>query len=530
MEVDETGSSTRRVRLTAGWLIVLGATIFVVGGGIALLLVPGPLLDDWVPNLSPSERGKLLGPAAQIVLLCLGGVIAVVGVSLSLARHREELAANERDRQRLAHDQAKEMHRIDELDQQRRVETERELRGRFVTAVDLLSDGAAPIRRQAALYALGALADDWAVFARADEVQVCIDVIASYLRTPAPPAVARAPDELAVRQTGYGILRSHLARGAAFEWGSKIIDLRGANINLPVDLGEVVISSGGSIILEEVMVEEGASLSLRDAAVATGGRIGLKGATIRKGGSVSLRGLRISLGAEVDATQATITGELDLSGARVEPQGDLGLSLSSVEAGGRVNLGATTVQGSLRLTNMRIAGNVQLDAAGVSGSVGLDSVKVSDGGVLSLFIATIAAGGSIRLRSAEIAHGGAISCNEIRIEDGGRVEMDGVKLRSGGEIVFDTAVVEAGATLIVRDALVEHGSQVAFANSEIAGQIDLRGTKVQGTIDFQSAGLADAKLILFEPEGTLRRVDLVGTEKRVGGLDGGEVVLPADSD
>lgn len=48
-----------------------------------------------------------------------------------------------------------------------------------------------PTTRQAALYGLGALADDWDVFGRSDEVQVYVEAITAHLRAPLPDGAKR---------------------------------------------------------------------------------------------------------------------------------------------------------------------------------------------------------------------------------------------------------------------------------------------------------------------------------------------------
>ncbi len=151
------------------------------------------------------------------MLIGLGGVIAVVGVTLSVARHREELETQRRDRERLGDDRAKESARRSEWEDQRRTDAEREFRARFVTTVNLLSDQSS-IKRTAALYAIGALADDWTAFGRADEAQVCINVLCGYLKAPSPDNQANTANERAVRQTGFDIIGSHLKNG---EWGQQ---------------------------------------------------------------------------------------------------------------------------------------------------------------------------------------------------------------------------------------------------------------------------------------------------------------------
>ncbi|KFF58143.1 hypothetical protein JF66_20840, partial [Cryobacterium sp. MLB-32] len=182
---------TRNSRYPSGLVITIGAVAFVLLGVAAIVLLPRSLLDAWAPGLSAQERGPLLGPISQVVLFGFGGLIAVVGVGLSLARHGQELEAADRDRgradlqrQTALLDREKEDSRRGEAKSQVRIDANRTLRGRFVTAVELLSASDSATKRTAGMYALVALADDWQAFGSREEVQVCIDVLCGYLRAP----------------------------------------------------------------------------------------------------------------------------------------------------------------------------------------------------------------------------------------------------------------------------------------------------------------------------------------------------------
>ncbi|MBS1674465.1 MAG: pentapeptide repeat-containing protein [Actinobacteria bacterium] len=94
-----------RLDKSYGWIIFAGVVAYIAVGGWLLLWVPGALIQNWVPDVTQTEdRNKLLGAAGQIVLFSLGGVIAAVGVGLSLSRKRDETKAAERDQDRLAID------------------------------------------------------------------------------------------------------------------------------------------------------------------------------------------------------------------------------------------------------------------------------------------------------------------------------------------------------------------------------------------------------------------------------------------
>jgi hypothetical protein len=273
--------------LRASWGIAVAAGVFVVVGGMLLIWVPGALLTNWLPDATVDERGRLLGAAGQLVLLGLGGVIATVGVGLSLARHGQERAAAERDRSR--------------LDDER----QRELRSRFVTTVDLLS-APEPIKRTAALYALGALADDWAVYGRAEEVQVCIDVLCGYLRSPLPAGVAVTPvDEVAVRSTGYQIIRDRLQPERTIDsWSDAKVDLSAVQIDFQVSLQGVLLRRG-SLDLSGAAIHGPGILQVRDGRIDRGAVLDLTGCTVSDGGLLGL-------------FDVAVGGDVCMDGARIE--------------------------------------------------------------------------------------------------------------------------------------------------------------------------------------------------------------------
>ncbi|QRY42338.1 hypothetical protein JVX92_14975 (plasmid) [Microbacterium hominis] len=120
----------------------------------------------------------------------------------------QELKTAANDHQCLVGDRERERSRRNEVRAQRRIDTERALRDRFVTMVKLLGDPA-PVNRYAALIALGPLVDDWDAFGKPDEVQVCIEVLTRYLRA---PITCSFPSPLNKR-TGFRPMRS-VARSA----------------------------------------------------------------------------------------------------------------------------------------------------------------------------------------------------------------------------------------------------------------------------------------------------------------------------
>lgn len=133
-----------------GWII--GAVIAIsIGSVVALVNIPGPLSNNWLESVDLSEIKdpqarviQAIAPAAQTVLFAIGGLIALIGLALSLDRHALAVEQAKADRE----DEAT---RIKEWSEQRRTEQERELRARFVSAVELLSDVDKATTRQAGM-------------------------------------------------------------------------------------------------------------------------------------------------------------------------------------------------------------------------------------------------------------------------------------------------------------------------------------------------------------------------------------------
>lgn len=342
------GKTTHKM-LRPPW--IMGLTIaFVILGGILLVKAPEILLMNWLPNGSVKEHGQLLGLAAQIVLFALGGIIAIVGVALSLSRHGEELDAAERERWRLNHerekdalqrrsDLASEAQRIRELEHQRAVDARREMRSRLLTAVSLLSSKSAH-ERKAALYALGALADDWAAVDRRAEVQECINVICGYLRAPLPYSeedVSTPIDEVDVRSTGYEVLTDHLRRTDGNEsWGTYRINLTRAIIDFPVDFSDIVINGTGMLRMISISYGVGGRFNISRLTVANGGTVKWSAAEGDPGVAFIGRELLIDHG-DVRIEAAAQTRAIDLTKSsitkgslKITAPGNTNINLSSL--------------------------------------------------------------------------------------------------------------------------------------------------------------------------------------------------------
>ncbi|QRY42329.1 hypothetical protein JVX92_14930 (plasmid) [Microbacterium hominis] len=328
-------------RRSFGVWVTAGVVLFVIIGVVLLAKVPDWLLANWFPTLDENARAGFLGPAANVVLLGLGGVIAVVGVGLSLSRHHQELEAAERDRQRLVDDRERESARRVEVEASRRIDAERALRDRFVTTVKLLSDEA-PVNRQAALFALGALADDWEAFGKPDEVQVCIEVITGYLRAPGSQGDGPTnPAERTVKQAGYSIINDHLSRDER-SWSSRTIDLSGVVCDFRIQLRGAVLEGRGALSFDGLRIEEGGQLLIQGLTVRDEGTVTFDGAVVQ--GSLSAHTLRLTDGLISFLDLDVEGGNVNIGGVKTAGRGGLYVSQLHVRSGGNVSIGPALVQ------------------------------------------------------------------------------------------------------------------------------------------------------------------------------------------
>lgn len=453
-------------RVSYGRRIAVCVAAYVVAAIPIVLYVPAGLLNNWVPGLAPVEQGKLLGAAGNLVLLALGGVIAVVSVGLSLSRHRQELDAAERDRQRLSDDQDREEARLLEVLDQRRIETERSLRERFVTTVQLLSDSA-PVNRQAALYALGALADDWDAFGKPDEVQVCVEVLTGYLRAPrtkemlTPLDTADAYDtnpddyyyaqrttplEVAVKQAGYTVIRNHLRQGASPNWQRRQLNLSRAHIDFPVELLQPHIRGGGALDLRDIWIGLNGSVDLAAARISETGRLQLTDAVIAGRGSIDLQAALVSGRGSLDLRRASISGgQVKLMKAKVTDQGNVILRGISIRRdGGNVDLTGASIDDG---------GNVDLTDASIhdEGRALLRQVVISDDGNVDVGGATVGGGGNIDFSGVIVRDRGRIDFTHTAIGATGGVDLSGAVFSDGATVDLDAPKITRGGYLIRPD-------------------------------------------------------------------------------
>lgn len=448
-----------------GWLVTAGVILYLAFALFAVINFPRELLNNWIPGLDQQEKSKLLGAAGNLVLLSAGGVVAVVGVGISLSRHHQELEAAQRDRDRLNDDRDRERARRDEVDAQRRVETERTLRERFVTTVQLLSDPS-PVNRQAALFALGSLADDWDAFGKPDEVQVCIEVLTGYLRAPRSNdmlveltaeehhayvddeerrfAQSTMPQEIAAKQAGYIVIRNHLQVGAAPGWHDRTLNLAGAHIDFAVDLTRIALTSGS---------------------------VSFESARIVSNGHVRLDGMRAGERAMVSFDSATVArGDVTFHSCHVEETGSLSFEGVGVVNGGHLDLRRARIRGYLNFEDARLAseGKVMLSRAQIQGS-----------GTVSFAGVMVGNDGSIEIRDARIDDDGRLSLAVARIATGGRVDLSGTSITDEGIVYLRGAVVSARGLAVTGAKVLDPGRVTLPDKTRLQDALDREGSTDQ---------------------------------------------------
>lgn len=459
---DQVAPSTRYPR---GALLWVPAVLFVVLGAVALWKVPELLLNHWVVSKDAEEQRKLLGTSAQIVLFALGGIIAVVGVALSIARHGESLKTAEQERIRQAFEVKKEDDRRDEYEQQQKLDVareerrivesneqrdadkERELRARFVSTVDLLS-AAAPIKRTSGLYALAALADDWLVVGRGDEAQVCIDVLCGYLRTGAPAGPDDRLVEADVRRTGFDVIRTHLQVGDANPaWAGLRFSVAGAPIWFHANLSDIACENGTTLSFDGCVVADDASIDLRGVRVGAGSAVSFAGARfgarslIRMsdarivGGRISFARAHFAQMSGLSATDAVIRerGVLDLN--RVTTENGVGMVLNdlAIDGQGKLHARAVTLTAgavfSVQGATVRDGGGVWFDSSIVSGDARLMLTRLTvDGGTARFGEATFERGSVVSFERATLATSSALRFTETFIDDAAAVRFSRASL------------------------------------------------------------------------------------------------------
>ncbi len=323
------------------WIVTIFASV-AIGAIVAILLLPAQLLRYWAeltgdPTL---DRGTLLGPAAQVVLLTLGGLVALVTLGLSYDRHGAEL-----DKEANA--------------------TERDFRARFTKISESLSS-TDWTRRSNGLRELGILADDWHGFGRSDERKRCIDVLCEYLQSPWSPEEAGSERESHVREVGFSVIAEHLRLEDRDpkSWHALRLNLRRSVIHRAdlsgirlgrdtvIDLtGATVV--GGYLRFSNTLLDGWGlrlyDLNLRRAKLVlsgtrvVGGSLAILNLSSERG-EVDARGLRVRTNTRpsVQVSGSAATTKLDFSDMRLERGG---------VAFGRLHL----VDSSLHLSSLRLS-------------------------------------------------------------------------------------------------------------------------------------------------------------------------------
>lgn len=405
---------SNRARLLRPSVIIASIAGFIVLGGVLLLWLPQILIDNWLQN-QPADSAVMrqaVGNSAQVVLFALGGLIALVGVGLSLSRHQLELEDS-----RLA--RTKEQRRVAELRQQARVDAERELRGRFTQAVSLLSDQDRPTTRQAGVYALGALADDWTNHGRSDERQVCIDVLCGYLRSSWDPNAPDADGERRIRATAFNLIAAHLRRGSGVpSWDGVSINVRGALLDFDIDFRSVTVAASRLDFSDIDLV--GGSVEF-DGASVLGGTITFDGARLA-GGTLQFADAAFR-GGNVRFVGAAFAGADVRFGNASFRRGVVSFDLAEFSAGSVRFVDAAFTGGTVRFVGATFSGGSVPFARSnfARGEVWFDQVTFSGGSVA--FVGATFAGTQLWFVGASFL-GGDVWFDDVYFR-GGSVHIDG---------------------------------------------------------------------------------------------------------
>ena len=201
------------------WSLILGSSIAVVFAAFVGYLVFLFVLETY--EVVPAE-------AARTAVTLIGVPTAAGAVFVALRSLRLKEKQLHTDQVRLADAARNYDLAFDSEHTRRKVDQERELRSRYVSAADQMGNESAAVRL-AGVNAMAQLADDWA-----EQRQSCVDVLCAYLRLPqlrtADGKLSASDGE--VRRTvqrliGQGFRRSKGPEGG-HRWADVELDLRGA--------------------------------------------------------------------------------------------------------------------------------------------------------------------------------------------------------------------------------------------------------------------------------------------------------------
>ncbi|MRH91767.1 hypothetical protein GFY24_30745 [Nocardia sp. SYP-A9097] len=223
--------------------------------------------------------------------------------------------------------------------QTHKLDRDRALRERYTTCAEQLAHDK-PAIRQAGVYALAALADDWhndpsSSDGRSIDTQVCMDLLCAYLRGPVlDDADGAIPRDLEVRRAIFEVFRRHRD-----QWRGYAFDLGKVNFS-DMDLGKIILVWSTNL-----------SDSILARAVLSGSKLG--GSSLIR---ADLSGADLT---DADLTSANLTGA-DLTGADLT-----GAVLTNANLTGATLSGAKLTDAVLSDTILK---NAVLSAADLSGA------------------------------------------------------------------------------------------------------------------------------------------------------------------
>ncbi|WP_157534404.1 hypothetical protein [Microbacterium sp. Leaf320] len=460
------------VRFPRGWKLWVPALTFVIVGIVIVASVPGLLLAHWIPNGTEGERRILLGSAGQIVLLGLGGIIAVIGVALSLARHGQTLldARNQRDDEnrrrtefdtQLALERGREDARATDVAAQRQLEVERDLRSRFVAAVELLGADA-PVKRTAGLYALAALGDDWLAFGRPNELQVCIDVMCGYLRS-AATAAERTAAEASVRQAGYQLIASHLTpEGFRLdtEWEGRQFPLSGAPIWFPVALEGIACDNGTVLDISHGEIFDYAMLRLDRASISGRWTVLFDALQIYDTATVSLADVSVDNGARVsfDDTHLHSRSSIIASRVRLSDLGQLNFRRVRPEATSTIAMNEVTLAtgAGIIVEDSSLDGSAQIDfreaSVGAQAAIRVDATTLAGDSAITFF-GTEVLSGTVAVVGCGVGDA-LLSFDRMRLHTPAALDLTRTRVSGAGSISIAGAVIGEDAMILPNRRMV----------------------------------------------------------------------------
>jgi len=256
-----TGDSKRQVGVIAGEDATtrqlttggkgLGRYLLAASGLVIVLVCLPPLLFLQIAH-SP-DWGQFWSAAAQPYATFGAGIAAITAGGLAFW-NGERSRKFDRENQAVSNEK----------------ETRRDLHARFSAAATQLSEDDSLIR-QAGVYALSALADDWAALDDPGQQRVCVDLLSNYLRS-AHERSRDADSDRAVRQTIMEVTAEHHARTGRTHWchidlnDADLSSLLLANMNLRgVNFENANLSSANLIFADMIGARlRGANLSSAD--------------------------------------------------------------------------------------------------------------------------------------------------------------------------------------------------------------------------------------------------------------------------